>query len=366
MRYISSLATFVGLAAVLAAPLGVWAAEFHTGDQVRLTQEAAIGENVYAAGGEVVISTPVEGDLFAAGGNVRITEPVRDDLFVAGGDIEIEGAVGGDVRVAGGNVRLEGPIGGDLLVSGGNVELTEEASVAGETYAGAGRLLIAGSMQRLEAGVGELVLESSARINGDVIYTSETDANIADGAVVEGDVTRREVPVDTRQAQRGLLFFFTGAGIVWLLASLIILLAFVWGLPGKAAAVATDWRTHFGINLLWGLAILVLTPIVIIMLLVSVVGIPIAILLFIVYLLFIFMAKLVTVVAIGRYVASILGQSTWSLPLSVLVGFVMVIVVSVVPVIGGLILFIAFLAGMGALARYDVGLYKRLRERGDF
>src|SRR3989344_3003471 len=135
MKKILALLTLLGLVVIIPV---AYAAEFMAAGK---DGNISIGSsethrNLYIAGGNVSVNSPISGDLFAAGGGVNITGNVEQDLFAAGGNINVAGNVGGDARVAGGSIVLNNPVGGDLLVAGGNVSLSERAIIGGDLVVG--------------------------------------------------------------------------------------------------------------------------------------------------------------------------------------------------------------------------------------
>jgi cytoskeletal protein CcmA (bactofilin family) len=349
-------------AIVALVPLTAMAAEFRSGaDRIRIGPTERITDNLYVAAGEVAVEAPVDGDIFVAGGQIRVTGTIRDDLFVAGGNIQVEGPVQGDVRVAGGNISLRSDIGGDLLVAGGNVELLSGADVAGQVWASGGQVTIASTTGPVMAQAGQLRLEETAHIRGDLRYTSREEAQIAAGATVDGETVRQALP--GRQDRRGLAGALTGAGLFALLVTLIMALLFIYVLPVKTAALAVSWRQNFGMNILWGLLFLLVTPILAVLLLISVVGMPLGIGVLLLYPIFLYIGQLTLVIAVGAWLRSWWDKDRglyvdW---VAAIIGVVATFIIALIPIIGALVLFIAYLAALGALVRYDWNLVRTLR-----
>jgi hypothetical protein len=101
--------------------------------------------------------------------------------------------VGRDVVLFGGTATVESgaEIGGDL--AGGTGTLTVVGTVAGDLLAGAGTIELVGTVNgEVNVGVGTLTLAPSAVVGGNLTYTSDQEANIADGAQIGGEVEQRE------------------------------------------------------------------------------------------------------------------------------------------------------------------------------
>ncbi len=358
---------FLSLCALVSLlPSSALAAEFFSSDQVNLTQPTSITSNTYIGGGQVTIETPIIGDLFIGGGTVRLNAPVQGDVFVAGGDIMIEEPIKGDLRVAGGTITVNNTVSGETMIGGGNVHITANAKL-GDMWVATGQLTIAGSTKNITAGVGDVTLENTARIEGNMIYTSEHEANIVSGATISGDVTRHIPPMNNKREKDAAAIF--GTGIVGLLSTFIILILFMYGLPNKAHALARSWRQNFASNLLWGIISLIITPLIVLLLAISLLGLPLAGILLALYMICLYLGNLVATLAIGMWLKSlwIKSDSSPSIDwLSALLGLIVVTILGIIPVVGTAILFVAFVTGFGALIKHDWALYGRLRQSKEF
>lgn len=347
-------------------PNSALAAEFFSGDEVHLTESEATPGNVYVGGGQVTIEAPVKGDLFIGGGSIRLIAPVEGDVFIAGGDITVQEPIAGDLRIAGGNTTLSSTVSGETMIGAGNVQITSNAKLS-DMWVGSGQLTIAGSTRNITAGVGNITLEETARIQGNLTYTSEEEVNIASGAIISGDVKRHIPPMaDKRTSSAATLF---GTSVLGLLSTFIILILLMYGLPNKSQMLAQSWRQNFAINLLWGIIALIVTPIVGILLAISLLGLPLAGILFAFYLICLYIGNLIATLGLGMWLKSAWvknitpGGVDW---LSALLGLVIVTLLGLIPIVGTAILFIAFVTGFGTLIRHDWALYGRLRQSKEF
>lgn len=351
-------------AAALCIPFVALAAEFRAGeDQIRIIDEAING-NLYVGAGNVTIDSAVEGDSFIGGGQVDVNGTVQDDLFIGGGNIRVTGDVGGDVRIGGGNVRIEGKIGGELMVGGGNVEITDSAEVSGQTFIGAGQIVIAGSTGSVKASAESIRLESTARINGDLEYISPNTVQKREGAIVTG-ATKHTAPPSPHDEKVPALAALAGGSIIWLVASLAMLLLFVYALPSKAATLAADWKNNFWLNMAIGFVFLVVSPIAGFILMATIIGIPLGIGVLLLYPILLFIGKLAGIIGVGVWLRSLLDKAAgvkvdW---VSALMGLVVLALIGLVPLLGALAVFVSFLAGLGALVRYDWKLIQNLRNQ---
>lgn len=189
------------------------AGDFRGEDSVTIASDETIDDDLYVGAGTVSIAGTVNGDATVAGGTVSVTGTVDGSLNVAGGTVDVLGDVTGAVRVSGGTVRIAGSVGRDVVLLGGTATIESSADVGGDVAGGTGTLTVAGTVNgdllagagridltgtvngSVEVSVGMLSVGPNAVVGGDVTYTSDQEANIADSAQIEGEIERREPEV---------------------------------------------------------------------------------------------------------------------------------------------------------------------------
>ena len=221
-------------------------------------------------------------------GPATIAGTVRQDLFVMNGDTEISGTVDGDVVVFNGEVavRSGAEIGGDLVTQG------------------------------------TPVVEEGATIRG-------SRGNVA---------TRFDYDVG---GFAGRFVWWLGYTISVLILGLV-LLAFA---PHLDQAVAETIRARLGSSIGWGIALFFLLPIVAVLLLVTVVGIPLGLSLLFALALIYTIGYAVGTIGVGRLV-----MRSSSRYVAFLVGGVILRALALIPVLGGLVWLLTSAWGLGLLA----------------
>jgi hypothetical protein len=220
---------------------------------------------------------------------------------------------------------------------------------------------LSGEAVSLHAATDSLVLTESAAVEGDVRYFSDTDAHIADGARVGGVIERKEAPTSS----------YKHSSAIWIslwssLTSVVVGLLFIYFAPRKAERLVETWRTQFGSNILWGAVFIVAVPLAVIITFATVIGWPIALGLLLIYPIFLYLGKVVTIIALGAWLMQgwqrqEVTRVNW---LSVVFGVLVVFILSLIPVVGWLALLIFCVAGLGALLKFDINLVRRLRSDG--
>jgi hypothetical protein len=233
----------------------------------------------------------------------------------------------------------EGQTVGDLVVFHGSA--TVDGTVDGSLTAFDAPVTIAGRVNGdVVAFNGRVVLRSGAVVTGDVV--SQNAPVVASGATIGGE-TRR---VQTNLNWEG--FGWVGRLAWWLAVSvstLVVGLVLVWLVGRGAGWILEAGRTQVGPAIGWGLLVFFGLPILAVGALVTLVGIPLGLGL---------LAALGLLYALG-YGASawVLGRSLLRPPtawvVAFLVGWAILRVVALVPILGGLVWFAAVVFGLGVL-----------------
>jgi cytoskeletal protein CcmA (bactofilin family) len=332
------------------------------------------GSDYFGAGGTLNLTEPVEGDAFLAGGRVSVASQVKGDLIAAGGEVSIGGAVNDDLYAAGGSVQVDALVEGNARIAGGEVAIGPATVIDGALSLTGGRVQFDGSAQQyLQASGGsvrlngevqgdaevraeQLVIEPGTRIGGRLVYQGPEEPVIPEGAVVAGGVEFHERSArhfiddsDTRVhvSQHGV------GSVVWLLgvfiAAALFLLLFPRYAGESAAAIGRAPLRSIGL----GLAIFVCVPFVGVVLLITIIGIPLALLLVPFYLLVLFLGWVTAALFVAQRGLEALRPrqpvtTAWRL-FALFLGLVALWLVGKIPLVGDLIAFIALIAGIGAL-----------------
>lgn len=339
----NALALAVVLVVVLSVIPGVVAAEGRSGGTVVVEDDETVDEDLRAFGGTVIVRGTVDGDLTAFGGTVVV-----------------EGTVEGTVQSAAGSVRIAGSVGENVSATAGTVDVAETARIGGTLEAAAGDVAVAGRVDGDARLAGESIrLADSASIAGDVAY--DGDLSQSEDATVDGTVARDESlsigPGGSVSVPDGA--FAVYGTIVTLLAGAIGLLAF----PRFSAGVAEraiDGPVRSGAT---GLLAIVLGVVGFIALVITIVGIPLALAGGLLFVLLAWLGAVYGRFVLGTWLLSLVDvESRW---LALLVGVGLVAALGFVPIVDPIVRALVFLLGFGALVRGLVRGYRRLRDRPD-
>lgn len=118
------------------------------------------GNDHFAAGRTVSVAQPVAGDLIAAGGQVTVTAQTGGDAVLAGGEVRMDGRVAESLFLAGGQLKVDGQVGRNARIAGGNVELGAPSEVAGNLSVGGGEVTLKGRVGGyLQAAGGKVLID---------------------------------------------------------------------------------------------------------------------------------------------------------------------------------------------------------------
>lgn len=327
-----------------------------------VVKRGVIERDLYAVGGAVDVRADARGDVVVAGGRVVIEQRVAQDVLAAGGTVDIAAEVLDDVRAAGGTVILRGPISGDAIAAGGTVLLTPEGAVGERAWLAGGTVEIAGRVgTQLKASAGritisgtvdgdvdligdEIVVSATARITGSLTYRSQREARIDPAAQVQGGITRIPLPrrsLAARIATRLLVLATLG-----LLGAVLILI-----FPRFAASTGGVVRGEPWKALAVGLVVLIGTPIAAIAALATVVGAALGVVTAVAFGLSLVIGVLAGALAVGETIVGALrgaGEATTGERVAaVLAGLVILMVLALLPVVGGAVWLAALLFGLG-------------------
>lgn len=321
--------------------------------------------DIYAGGKQVDIAGTVAADAYIAGETVSVSGTVNEDLFAGGRTISISGTVNQDVRAAGQTITVSGKIHGDLLIAGESLSilpgavidgdllfmgktLTIEGEVKGEVRALGSEVSVAGGKTGKLSVRAENLTLTNATISGDVTYRSSSELIKDSATVISGKVTRLEMPAEGDMRPERPLAAFS-------LAKIFMLLAMVWlavWLFARPASAAVDEAIARPVkNILVGVAVLIAIPIISIVLLFTVVGLPLGSLMLFLYGALIIVAKIISALLVGAVLARIFTKEYRVTYLWALVGVAAMTLLPWIPFVGWIPTWVAFFLMMGVLFR---------------
>lgn len=371
MGFIKKAAIILGtLLTVLGIGVGV---AFAAGSDS--TVSGTTNHTVYKAGPSVTITGTVNGDIFCAGQTVTIDATVNGDVICAGQSVTITGTVNGNVRVVGQTVNIganverngslaaqdfslqsNGRIGSDLAVAGQTVTID---GLIGRDLRGAGNTLALNNTigRNVDAAAQKLELGGSARLGGNLTYTSPRLLKQSGGASIAGSVTyHKSKPVRTGH-QIARLWVFRSLYVD--LALLVFSMVLVALLPQLFVRLNKTVASKPWTPLLTGFVAAFVVPVLIVASVLTLVGVPLAVFIGLAWTVLLFLSAPVS----AFYVGQLILRQEKRVPLIMLLGSLVLGLVGIVPILGGLVTILAVWFGAGTLLLNLKTLYKKPQYR---
>jgi cytoskeletal protein CcmA (bactofilin family) len=313
---------------------------FATGYDVNI--DAVVGGDAHMAGFNTRVTAPVTGNVYAGGFSVLVDASVGQDVSAAGNSVDIKGEVAGNVRATGAFVTIAGPVSGSVLAAGDTVTLS--GTIGGDAEITATHIKFGdGAMVG-----GNLILRSSEDV--EVPASVAPASRVSFERIEEPQAVLEQTNVGVKVMTSPWVWFF--GGIVWVGFLLVVGLILLALFPRRTervqqVAIAKPWYSLLSGGL--GLAMLLgLVPV----LGMTLVGIPLIPVLFLLLALLWIVTYLMGGFILGERIMSAFGRHPLSLPakmLTLAVGLVLVWVVGLIPLIGWLAVEALMFLALGAI-----------------
>lgn len=356
---------------LLAIPLlgffvGVDAQSVKSGNRVSVASNEVVDTSLYVSGRDIDIAGKVNGDIICAGQNVSISAEVEGDIICAAQTIDITGDINGSIRVVGQTVSVDGAISDGVSVVAQTFNTRSSSSIGRDLGVAAQTAVLNGSVERdIAAQAGSLTVNSSvgrnvdaeteqlnlgekAAVSGDVSYTSSNQLTKNSGAVINGKTIYHNTGTGNNSPDptNGALFNFAGLGIYLVLAMLVVSLVIALIMPASFQQASDfafkDWTKTLAL----GVVSTIIAPLLILGLLFTLVGIPLAILFGLVWLIVLFLSGPFAAYLIGRLAFK---RFTNNAILIMLGGSLVVLVLYLIPVVNLITMLAALWFGVGMI-----------------
>jgi cytoskeletal protein CcmA (bactofilin family) len=365
-------ALLIAILVTVLAAVPVMAADFRSEDTITISSGEVVDDDLYIAGSNINIDGTVNGDVWAVGDTININGEVNGSILLMGNEITINGKVSRAARIAGQNININNTINGDLIVGGTNLTVNSNAEIdgdllfgasiarilgriAGDAKGGGGQITIANGIGGdVELSVENLTIGSAASIQGNLIYTSNKEAEIQSGAQIKG-ITSQKIPEVKEPAKKGV-FAGLGGKILIFLMILVIGIVIIVITPRKMVAMADSIRTNPWQSLGWGALILFVTPIAAIIVCFTVIGIPISLITLALWGMAIYLSQIPVSILIGRLILMRFREveSKGMLIAALAIGLVILALLKWIPVVSVIISLATIIFGLGSLVTSHV------------
>ncbi|MCB0633830.1 MAG: polymer-forming cytoskeletal protein [Lewinella sp.] len=349
-------------------------------------------EDLYVGANSLEINAPVGGDVIAAVRYCHIRDTLREDAMLMAQEIDLAAPVMDDARLFGGTITIRADVFGDLMLAGGTITIEPGVVIHGNLYVGSGTLHMNGRVlgeSKLAGGEvtvtgtldgatvirGEnvtvngtfnsplqltsqaLTLQDQAKFFADIQYWNEKGA-IDFGTALQGnsravlDEALRGQPHENNwQRTLGVGTAFTF--IVRVLSAALLLFLLVWAFPDFFQRLGAHVQDNYSKSLGYGLIYILGMPLVIILLFVTIIGIPLGLFSIAAYGFSLGWAHILAALLVAYWWQARRGEH-WQNSKIVLVAvgvFVGLKLISWIPILGWLIALLVAAMAIGALIR---------------
>lgn len=362
-----------------------FAAEYEYGNTVTISRP--VYHDLYITGGTVVINAPVYGDLIVAAGTVHINDSIMNDILLAGGSVVLNGFVGDDIRCTGGSISIGGTVMGDLVVAAGNIHLQANASV-GSLISTSGEIKIDGTVRNSATSAagnftlnGAILNDADLRggkiningpIGGKAILAASREIVFGDNARIErsikywlplkrplqvpGFVSEHKPMYDPLLSITHSRWYFLGAstflGLLWYLGMAFIMIALIQYLFSSTLSKAgKSFYTNPVRSAALGIGYFIGIPVSIVFFAITVVGVPVAAILTVFYVILLILATVISSIVIVNWTSFLSNRtwSYWSMTGRALFAFVLLKIISFTPFFGWVLMLVIAAMSFGAI-----------------
>lgn len=382
MKKTSLILTFTLVLFII--PFTVSAFELETRALITLPEDETVEGNYYAIGDIITIDGDINGDIFVAGENVTINGNISGDIFAAVSEnFVLNNKIGSSLRVIGTNITINNKIPHSAHLVGENITIAKIAEITGDLFVlganinhmgkvggdlhGMGSLItIAGEVGkdvklRLDDKIKEsthgwkfkmggnniLTVTESATINGNLYYSASQEGLISKDAEIKGEIGYSAPKPKSTQAN---VWNLAWGALFGIFSSFVIGLVLITLWRERIKKLTDVMLVAVWPSIGWGLILMFLTPFIILLLLFTIIGIPLAVILGVIWLIAMYISKTIVGILIGRMVLNkIWEKKKDSLIWAMIIGVSLVWLLTKLPLIGWLLSLVAIWWALGGM-----------------
>lgn len=275
-----------------------------------LSSEDLHEDDLYQFGDEISVANLVDGNAYLMGRNVTISGKIGGDLFVLADTITLtaDSYIYGNLFVCANNIVIDGIV-CDLYSISSNLSMSETGIVLRDMRATSSSITLNGSVGRnSHISSDSLTVGETAHIYGDLNYSSKEAIQVPSGSV-DGSINYTELSESTNTNVLSYIMNFVYT-LIYTLAVLLIMILLAPNFLKKLKDVVSKKSL---ISFAVGIGVLVLPIPVSILLMLTVIGTPIAFSIIAIWAFLVFgLSFAITAIALGNLIGSkvaILGKA---------------------------------------------------------
>lgn len=347
---------------------------------VYVASDETVSGNLIAASESIIIDGLVSGDLIVAANHISVTGRVEGDIIAVGQEIAIDGEVGGNIRVVADSVTINGVItrnvnafgskvligteariGWDVLIAA--VDSTVRGNINGslDTYAKnnfiAGKIGKNANIRAYNPSEPGIILDKEATVNGDLNYYAKEKFNLKNVSGVSGEVNFNQIKDNTRTPTTSWLW----SRVFTLLSLLFIGLIFVAIIPKYTSQFLFEAKNRTLATFLFGAGMFLLLPPLVIVIALTIIGLPLALILSALWLAGIFIGKAMAAIIFGDVIIkNIFKRDYKHIFWPLLLGVLLLTLLFSIPWFGWIVNLVAIWLGLGSILSYVTNKSKNI------
>ncbi|MCD6517114.1 MAG: hypothetical protein J7L72_06830 [Candidatus Aminicenantes bacterium] len=262
----------------------------------------------------------IKSDIYVA------EDEIRANVFSFGGNIIIKGKVKESVVSLGGSITVEGEVGEEILGIGSDIYLKSGSTVMGDIVS------IGGSITR----------DPGTTINGDTLYFKSP-----------GDLFTKKTLRSSHIFSLYLIFKLI-TSFIWLIFAIVLALILPRQIYYASDQINESFGPIFGTGLL-SLILFMALCLFSVLLSLLVIGIPILFSLILLALIIKILGNVIIFHFFGKSIAKPFGTSHPSILMSIFLGFILITLLTSIPILGVLISFLLTIMAWGVVIRTKFG-----------
>lgn len=316
-------------------------------------------DSLVVGGEAILIDGIVDGDVIAMGERVVIKGTVKGNLISWSRRLQIDGVVEGGIYSGAQTIDVKGTAMKNVAMFAETVDITQTAQIGGDVLAFVQDITVDGSVTRdlwafsdaptiggtigrnVRARTERLSLLSTAKVGGDVRarVPSADRLRVDPGASIAGKV-ETELP-EPKSRKKAILLSLVSLGAA--LVTGLVLARFTPSLMHAPAGTIASLGLAFG----RGFLILLAVPVAVIVLCVTLVGLPVGLALAAAFIFFVYVASIVVASAIGRRIFGAAAGLNPRYALALVAGLVILAALKSLPYVGWLASVVVVPIGLG-------------------
>lgn len=300
----------------------VEASSFKNAEKIHISENEIVVGNLYASAIDIIVDGKIGGDLIAFAQNITVNGEIAGDLIIIASELEVNGRVEGNIRSLTNNFKFNGFVGrnvnslGEEIISGKDsfiawdlLSLNNKANLKGKINgnldSSSQNITLAALIEK-DANIkinnkeNGFYLSPEANIEGNLNYFKNQELNLEGAENVKGEIIFNKIDESNSNQLMLLTIFFK------IIGALLVALVLVFGFKKITSGILKSIPTFSNKDLIFSFLFLLLSPFIAIIFFMTVVGIPFSLLLMAIYLVAIYLSK----VLFGIFVGDLIFKKT--------------------------------------------------------